>query len=68
MRVLKAIAVAGGFTKFGSAGRVKILRVREDDGGYENITVNIKEIMSGVAQSDIVLRQGDTVVVMEGVF
>ena len=68
MRVLKAIAVAGGFTKFGSAGRVKILRVREDNGGYESITVNIKEIMSGVAQSDIVLRHGDTVVVMEGVF
>lgn len=66
--VLKAIAIAGGFSKYGSSSKVKILRPREDGSGYETIKVNIKDIMSGDSDADISLRIEDTVVVMEGMF
>jgi polysaccharide export outer membrane protein len=65
--VLKAIAIAGGLSKFGSSGKVKILRPLQD-GGYDTYRVNIKDIMDGSAESDIMLQPGDTVVVMEGLF
>jgi polysaccharide export outer membrane protein len=65
--VLKAIAIAGGLSKFGSSGKVKILRPRLD-GGYETFRVNVKDVMEGNAESDIMLQPGDTVVVMEGLF
>jgi len=66
--VLRAISLAGGFTKFGSSARVKILREREDTPGYDDIKVNIKDVMNGKAEEDIVLKPGDTVVVSEGAF
>jgi len=66
--VLRAISLAGGFTKFGSSARVKILREREDAAGYDDIKVNIKDVMNGKAEEDIVLKPGDTVVVSEGAF
>jgi polysaccharide export outer membrane protein len=66
--VLKAISIAGGFTKFGSAGRVRVLRPRENAPGYETIRVNIRSLMKGSDTEDIVLKPGDMVVVGEGVF
>ncbi len=66
--VLRAISMAGGFTKFGSSSRVKVLRLRKDKPGYEAIKINIKAVMNGKAGADILLRAGDTVVVSEGVF
>lgn len=68
MTVLKAISVAGGFTKFGSGGTVRVLRPLADGSGYENIDVNIKRIVQGDARSDIALEPHDTVTVLEGVF
>ncbi len=65
--VLKAIAIAGGLSKFGSSGRVKILRPLQE-GGYETYRVNVKDVMEGVDSADIMLQPGDTVVVMEGLF
>jgi polysaccharide export outer membrane protein len=65
--VLKAIAIAGGLSKFGSSGKVKILRPLQG-GGYETYRVNVKDVMDGSAESDIMLQPGDTVVVMEGLF
>lgn len=65
--VLKAISMAGGFTKFGSS-KVKILRERKDGKGYKVIKVNIKAIMNGKSEEDILLQPGDIVVVSEGVF
>jgi polysaccharide export outer membrane protein len=65
--VLKAIAIAGGFTKYGSASRVKLLRPKTDGAGYQTIKINIKEIMNGSSQADLKLEQGDTVMVLEGV-
>lgn len=66
--VLKAISIAGGFSKFGSSSRVKVLRPKQDAGGYENIKVNIKAIMNGSSVEDVKLQPGDIVNVEEGIF
>lgn len=65
--VLKAISMAGGFTKYGSSSRVKILRPKKEGAGYDLIKVNMKQIMDGLAK-DVVLEPGDIVQVEEGVF
>lgn len=64
--VLKAISIAGGFTRFGSASRVKVLRAKES-GGYESVPVNIKLVMDGDPKADIKLKSSDIVVVSEGI-
>jgi len=66
--VLKAISIAGGFTRFGSSSRVKILRPRKDRPGYRQIKVDIKAVMDGDARADIVIEAGDIIVVSEGIF
>lgn len=66
--VLKAISMAGGFTKFGSTGGVKIMRPRKDAPGYNPIKVELKALMSGDSKVDIQLEPGDIVVVSEGAF
>lgn len=68
MTVFKALSVAGGFTKFGSSSKVKILRPKKDGPGYELIKVDVKDIMNGATNADILLNPGDVVVVSEGVF
>lgn len=66
--VFKAISIAGGFTKYGSASRVKVLRPRPDNSSTEVIKVNISAIMQGKSHADVYLQPGDTVVVSEGIF
>lgn len=66
--VLKAISVAGGFTRFGSKSKVKVLRPRKDRPGYSKIEVDIGKVMDGDARADIVLESGDIVVISEGFF
>ncbi len=66
--VLKAISIAGGFSKYGSSSRLKILRPRPDETGYEPIQVNIRGVMEGVPEEDQILQPGDIVVVAEGIF
>jgi polysaccharide export outer membrane protein len=66
--ILRAISVAGGFTKYGSSSRVKVLRERDYAPGYESIRVNIKEVMDGQLEEDIMIRPGDVIVISEGVF
>ena len=65
---LTAISMAGGFTKFGSANRVKILRVNGESGAYDAVMVNINDILAGNSKADVVLEPRDIVVVSEGVF
>ena len=67
MTVMKAISTAGGFTKYGSSSRVKVLRPKVNGSGYETFKANMKLIMNGLAK-DIVLEPGDIVQVEEGVF
>ena len=66
--VMRAIAVAGGFTKYGSSSRVKVLRPKLEETGYETMKINIKAVMDGDSGQDLVLQPGDTAVVSEGVF
>lgn len=66
--VLKAISIAGGFTKFGSASKVKVLREKDGAIGYDTINVNIKNVMAGKTDEDVLLQPGDIVVVSEGIF
>ncbi len=68
MTVLRAITVAGGFTKFGSTNHVKILRPRKGRHGYRPIKVNIKAVLNGDPSADLPIKSGDIVVVSEGVF
>jgi polysaccharide export outer membrane protein len=66
--VLRAISMAGGFTKFGSSSRVKVLRPKREEAGYETIKIDIKRVMDGDSEEDILLQAGDMVVISEGVF
>jgi len=66
--ILKAISIAGGFTKFGSSSRVKLLRIKKDKSGYDKVQINIKAIMDGNSKADVLIEPGDIVVVSEGVF
>lgn len=66
--VLRAISMAGGFTKFGSSNRVKVLRLKGDTLRYTSIKVNMTGIMKGTSDEDILIKAGDIIVVSEGVF
>ncbi|MCB9772165.1 MAG: polysaccharide biosynthesis/export family protein [Candidatus Omnitrophica bacterium] len=66
--VLRAISMAGGFTKFGSSSRVKVLRARTEGAGYETIKIKISDVMDGDAQADLAINNGDIIVISEGVF
>ena len=66
--ILKAISLAGGFTKYGSSSRVKVLRPKKGEKGYETIKVNINAVMDGSSKDDVVLETGDIVVISEGIF
>lgn len=68
MTVLRAISMTGGFTKFGSSNRVKVLRALQDRNGYENIKININAVMNGDSQADLAIEKGDIIVVSEGIF
>lgn len=67
MTVLRAISIAGGFAKFGSPDRVKILRTVHGNTRYENIKVDTKGAVKGDVDKDIRLESGDIVIVMEGI-
>jgi protein involved in polysaccharide export with SLBB domain len=67
MTALKAISTAGGFTKYGSSSRVKILRPKKEGAGYELIKINMKLIMNG-SETDVIIEPGDIVQIEEGVF
>ncbi len=66
--ILKAITMAGGFTKYGSSSRVKVLRMEKDGSGYKTIKVNISDVMGGNSSKDEILQPQDIVVVSEGIF
>jgi polysaccharide biosynthesis/export protein len=65
--VLRAITMAGGFSKWGSS-KVKILRPNKGKPGYTTVKVNIKAVMDGDAIEDILLESEDIIVVTQGIF
>ena len=68
MTILRAISVAGGFTKYSNTSKVKLLRPNVEGPGYQPLNVNIKAVMNGKATEDMLLQSGDMVVVSEGMF
>ncbi len=67
MTALKAISLAGGFAKYGSPDRVKVLRTVPGKADYESIKVDVKGAVSGQIGKDIRLAPDDIVVALEGV-
>ncbi|MCZ7622462.1 capsule polysaccharide export protein [Candidatus Kuenenia stuttgartiensis] len=67
MTVLRSISMAGGFAKYGSPDRVKILRIVPGKPGYESIKVDVKGAMKGDVGKDILLEPDDIVVAAEGI-
>ena len=69
MTVFKALIVAGGFTKWGSSGNVKILRQGDDKSeGVKVIKVDVEDVIEGDASKDVYIQEGDVVVVTTGLF
>jgi polysaccharide export outer membrane protein len=66
MTVLKALSLAGGFTKYGSSDKVKILRTVPGKTEYESIKIDMKAAVKGQAGKDIHLEPDDILVVSEG--
>ncbi len=66
--ILKAVSMAGGFTRFGSSSRVKVLRARTSGPGYDALNINMKNVMNGDSDADLMIEPGDVIVVSEGLF
>jgi polysaccharide export outer membrane protein len=66
LTVLKAVSVAGGLTKFGSKGKVEILR-RVKEGETRRIKVDLGDIESG-KKPDVALEPEDIIKVGKRVF
>jgi hypothetical protein len=59
--------MAGGFSKFASASKVKVMR-QLPDGRNEMIKVDAKAAMNGDMRNDISIQPGDVITVSEGIF
>ncbi|MBI4686479.1 MAG: SLBB domain-containing protein [Nitrospirae bacterium] len=66
MTVFKAIAIAGGLTKWGAESRIKVIRSTGKETG--SIKVNINDIIKGNTSKDIKLEYDDFIIVSSGVF
>lgn len=63
---LEAVIIAGGFTDIAAPNRTKIIRV--ENGVEKNIVINLKKVREGDKSLDIILKNGDVVVVPESLF
>jgi len=64
--VLKAIAMAGGYSPYANTKRVKVLRLKKFGSGYDEINVNLDRIIEDSGNNaDILLQNEDIVVVLE---
>lgn len=62
--VLQAIALAGGFTKFASKNKMKLIRTKKDGSGDEKITIRFKDLVyKKDTHENIILKPGDTIFV-----
>jgi polysaccharide export outer membrane protein len=68
LTVLEAISMAGGFTSTASVDGTKIMRVGED-GRKQIIRLRMSDVIRGTDKSkDVLLQDGDTIVVPESFF
>lgn len=74
MTVFNAMSIAGGLNKWGSESKVKILRVKDGNtegsnrSRFEEIKVDIKDVIKGDASKDVLLKSKDIIVVSAGIF
>ncbi len=66
MSLVEAINKAGGFSKFASSKRTRVLRMV--DGQEKVILVDMAAVIRGDLSKDITLRSNDIVIVPESVF
>ncbi|MCP5007674.1 MAG: hypothetical protein GY941_27630 [Planctomycetes bacterium] len=66
--VLNAISLAGGFSKFGSLDKVKILKKDSDNGGYKSIKVDLKGALQGIPDKEVLIEPDDIVIALERLF
>lgn len=66
--VFMALTIAGGFTKWGSSSKVKVLRLNKDKSEFETFKVDIDKVIKGDASADIHLQSGDIIIISSGVF
>ncbi len=67
VNLLEAVALAGGFTQFAALSKVKILR--EKNGQYEIIQINVNKIIKkGEIQKNIAIQPEDIIIVSESLF
>ena len=64
--LLDALASAGGFTRTANPGNILVIH-KGTGAKPETVKVNLKPIVTGVTK-DIMLKDGDTVVVGEAIF
>jgi polysaccharide export outer membrane protein len=66
LTVVKALALAGGFTPFASPSKVMVIRV--EDAKRLTLPVNVTTLLKGGEAQDIALRAGDVIHVPESLF
>jgi polysaccharide export outer membrane protein len=66
MTVFKAVTIAGGMTKWGSEGRVKVLRMNDTGDEFRTIKVDLDDIIDGDASKDVILQPGDVIIASSG--
>lgn len=67
LSVIEAISLAGGFTKFASRNKVKVMRI--ENGEKKIIMVKVADISkTGDKTKDVPLKQGDIIFVPESLF
>jgi len=69
LTAFKALTISGGFTKWGSPDRFKILRRdKTKENNIITIKVEIGDVLKGIASADVLLEPGDIIVVSSGMF
>jgi polysaccharide export outer membrane protein len=63
MTVSRSITLAGGIKDAGQYGKVKVRRKREDGPGFNDMEIDIKGIIDGTVQEDMLLKPDDIVIV-----
>lgn len=68
LTLMKAVIMAGGFTKFAAPHKVQVMRPDTTQKKYTTYTVNVEAIISGESQDDFEIMANDIIYVPESLF
>jgi polysaccharide export outer membrane protein len=68
LTVLRAVSLAGGFTRIAAMNNVKILRHAPDGKGDDTLSVDVGAAMNGKSQNDVKVEPGDVITVSQRFF